>query len=141
MSSPPILAPGIWPRTLPLPDRDSYGYSSEFGLMRTEFTGGFKRQRRTAWGQPTIFQLGFRMNVLQLSIFHAFLEAYGYGFFKMDLVMGGAHFVQAGKDCVEAQVRFTSDPQVNMIGINLFRVSIMAEIRSMMNPAQTPITS
>ncbi len=139
MSSPPVLLPGVWPRALPLPDRDSYGYTSEFGLARTNFTGGFKRQRRTAWGQPTIIQMGFRMNTLQLSIFHAFLEAYGYGFFTMDLVLGGAHFITAGKDCVDAKVRFISDPQCNMVGINLWQVSIMAEIRSMMNPPQTPL--
>lgn len=138
MSSPPLLAPGVWPTALPEPDRDSYAYITHFGLARTEFTGGFKRQRRLQYGQPSIVTLTFRMNTFQLSIFHAFLEAYVNLDFRMDLVLPAAWYQNIKRDCLEARVRFVGDPSTAMLEPDLFRVSIPASIRSMLDARYDP---
>src|SRR5262245_19785007 len=87
-----------WPKTLPEPDRDGYQYGIGFGLIRTAFEGGYSRQRRTSWGMPGSFQMSFRMNTAQLGILQAFLNNFGYGWFAMDLVSGGARVVRPTSD-------------------------------------------
>ena len=79
-----------WPTNLPMPDRDGYQYQLGFGLVRTPFSGGSIRQRRTVWSMPATFALSFRMNTEQLGILQVFLDASGYGWFAMDLVTGAA---------------------------------------------------
>lgn len=124
----------LWPSTLPFPDRDSYQYELEFGLMRTQLEGGVIRQRRTVWNMRGTFALSFRMNTKQLGILQQFLDAYGYGFFAMDLVTGAARVWRPLSDCLWHKVRFISNPLHQMIGPNLWRVTITAEVEAMRDP-------
>jgi len=123
-----------WPAELPMPDRDGYQYALGFGLVRTAFTGGTVRQRRTVWSMPGQFTLSWRMNTEQLGILQTFLDLYGYGWFAMDLVSGAARVWRDGSDCLLHKVRFMSDPTHAMIGPNLWRVSLTAEIEAMRDP-------
>lgn len=120
-----------WPKTLPYPDRDGYEYAIEFGLLRTAFEGGYTRQRRTAWGMPATFGMSFRMTTAQLGILQTFLDKSGYGWFAMDLVSGGARVVRPLSDCVLHKVRFISNPTHALIGPNVWRVTLQAEVQSM----------
>lgn len=122
-----------WPSTLPQPDRDGYNYGIEFGLMRTVMQGGYARQRRTVYGMPATFAMSFRMNTAQLAILQTFLHAYGYSWFAMDLVSGGARVVRPASDCVLHKVRFISNPAHDMIGPNVWRVTLNAEVQSMID--------
>ena len=122
-----------WPKTLPMPDRDGYQYAIEFGLLRTAFEGGYVRQRRTVWGLPSTFAMSFRMDTEQLAILQKFLHAYGYSWFAMDLVSGGARIVRPASDCVLHKVRFISNPSHDLIGPNVWRVSLQAEVQSMLD--------
>lgn len=123
----------LWPKTLPMPDRDGYQYGIEFGLMRTVMQGGYARQRRTVFGMPATFNMSFRMNTAQLAILQTFLHAYGYSWFAMDLVSGGARVVRPASDCVLHKVRFISNPSHDMIGPNVWRVTLSAEVQSMID--------
>lgn len=123
-----------WPKTLPAPDRDGYQYALEFGLLRTGMQGGYTRQRRTVFGMPASFALSFRMNTAQLGILQAFLHLYGYSWFAMDLVSGAARIVRPASDCVLHKVRFVSNPTHDMVGPNVWRVSLQAEVQSMLDP-------
>lgn len=123
-----------WPKTLPAPDRDGYQYAIEFGLLRTGMQGGYIRQRRTAFGMPATFALSFRMNTAQLGILQTFLHNFGYSWFAMDLVTGAARVVRPLSDCVLHKVRFISNPAHDMIGPNLWRVTLQAEAQSMIDP-------
>lgn len=124
----------LWPKTLPMPDRDGYQYAIGFGLMRTVMQGGYARQRRTIYGMPATFAMSFRMNTAQLAILQTFLHLYGYSWFAMDLVSGAARVVRPASDCVLHKVRFTSDPAHDMIGPNVWRVTLQAEVQSMIDP-------
>lgn len=124
----------LWPKTLPMPDRDGYAYGIGFGLVRTVMQGGYARQRRTVWGMPATFEMSFRMNTAQLAILQTFLHVYGYSWFAMDLVSGAARVVRPASDCVLHKVRFISDPAHSMIGPNVWRVSLQAEVQSMIDP-------
>lgn len=130
---PPTLAPGVWPRTLPLPDMSGYSWVTQFGAQ-TAPEPGSGLQRRNYFGQPTQITFAFRFTTQQLGEFHLFLQGYGFSFFSMELVLAGARIKDPARDCVTAKVRFTSDPVVNMTGINAWAVSITGEIRSMLNP-------
>ena len=123
----------LWPKTLPYPDRDGYQYAIEFGLLRTQFEGGYTRQRRTAWGMAATFAMSFRMNTAQLGILQKFLNASAYGWFAMDLVSGGARVVRPLSDCVLHKVRFISNPMHDLIGPNVWRVTLQAEVQSMLD--------
>jgi hypothetical protein len=123
-----------WPETLPMPDRDGYQYGLAFGLIRTPFTGGSVRQRRTVWSMPAQFALAFRMNTAQLGILQIFLDLYGYGWFSMDLVSGAARVMRPLSDCLAHRVRFISDPTHQLIGPNLWRVTLTAEVEAMRDP-------
>lgn len=123
-----------WPKSLPAPDRDGYAYGIGFGLMRTVMQGGYARQRRTVFGMPATFEMSFRMNTAQLAILQTFLHKFGYSWFAMDLVSGAARVVRPASDCVLHKVRFTSDPAHSMIGPNVWRVSLQAEVQSMIDP-------
>jgi hypothetical protein len=128
----------LWPKTLPAPDRDGYQYAIEFGLLRTAMEGGYIRQRRTVFGMPATFALTFRMNTLQLGTLEIFLHQYGYSWFAMDLVSGAARVVRPGSDCVLHKVRFISNPNHDMIAPNLWRVTLQAEVQSMIDPRADP---
>lgn len=123
----------LWPATLPRPDRDGYGYTIAAGLLRTEFAGGYIRQRRTMFGMPAAFSMSFRMNTAQLAILQTFLDRYGWSWFAMDLVSGGARVVRPASDCVLHKVRFTSDATHELIGPNVWRVTMQAEVQSMLD--------
>jgi hypothetical protein len=123
-----------WPVTLPVPDRDGYQYDLNFGVVRTEMSGGTVRQRRTVWGMPATFALSFRMNTAQLGTLQTFLDTYGYGWFAMDLVSGAARVMDARLDCLLHRVRFVSNPMHQMIAPNLWRVTITAEVEAMRDP-------
>jgi hypothetical protein len=123
-----------WPATLPMPDRDGYQYALGFGLQRTAFAGGTVRQRRTVWSMPGQFNLSWRMNTAQLGILQTFLDAYGYGWFAMELVSGAARVWNDASDCLLHKVRFMSDPTHAMIGPDLWRVTLAAEIEAMRDP-------
>jgi hypothetical protein len=125
----------LWPVTLPPPDRDGYSYSLDFGLLRTPFEGGYIRQRRTAFGMPGFYALTFRMNTAHLGILQKFLDEHGYAWFAMDLVSGAARYVRPASDCLMHRVRFTSNPLHEMIGPNLWRVTLQAEVQSMRDPS------
>lgn len=127
-----------WPASLPAPDRDSYQYSLGFGLIRTPFEGGYTRQRRTVFSMPGSFAMQFRMNTKQLGILQVFLDKYAYGWFAMDLVTGAARVWRPASDCILHKVRFTSDPVFAMTGINLWQVTIQAEVASMRDPRAYP---
>jgi hypothetical protein len=122
-----------WPKNLPGPDRDGYQYAIEFGLIRTGMQGGYVRQRRTVWGMPGSFSMSFRMNTAQLGILQKFLQTVGYSWFAMDLVSGAARVVRPLSDCVLHKVRFISNPQHDLIGPNVWRVSLQAEVQSMLD--------
>ena len=49
LSLPEYIGLPTWPDNLPMPDRDGYQYQLGFGLVRTQFSGGSIRQRRTVW--------------------------------------------------------------------------------------------
>lgn len=133
--APPLLGVQVWPHDLPLPDRDGYGYTTRFGLVRTQFQNGFTRQRRMIWNQPSPLNFRFRMNTAQLGKFHEFLEGPGYtNWFQMELVLGGGFSTEYKRDCMIAAVRFLGDPRVQQIGPNLFRVDIQALIPTMLDP-------
>lgn len=123
----------LWPATLPMPDRDGYQYTIEAGLIRTEFTGGYTRQRRTVFGMPAVFNMTFRMNTAQLAILQTFLDLYGWTWFAMDLVSGGARVVRPASDCVLHKVRFISNPSHDLVGANVWRVTLQAEVQSMLD--------
>jgi hypothetical protein len=123
-----------WPQTLPMPDRDGYQYQMAFGLVRTPFSGGSVRQRRTVWSMPGTFALSFRMNTEQLGTLQLFLDTSGFGWFAMDLVTGAARIMRPGSDCILHRVRFISDPTHQLIGPNLWRVTITAEVEAMRDP-------
>lgn len=122
-----------WPKSLPMPDRDGYQYAIEAGLIRTQFSGGYTRQRRTVWGMPATFAMNFRMNTAQLAILQTFLDVAGFSWFAMDLVSGGARVVRPASDCVLHKVRFISNPSHELIGPNVWRVSLQAEVQSMLD--------
>lgn len=124
----------LWPKALPMPDRDSYQYEMEFGLLRTQMQGGSIRQRRTIWSMRGTFALSFRMNTAQLGVLQIFLDKYGYGWFAMDLVSGAARVWRPASDCLYHKVRFIANPLHAMIGPNLWRVTITAEVESMADP-------
>ncbi len=138
MSSPPILVPGVWPPNLPEPDRDSYAYLVQMGMVRTAFQGGFKRQRRTQYGQPTTLTLTFRMDNEQVGTFQAFMETNANRDFKMELVLPSAWLQNIKRDCMQARVRFIGDPSVAQIAPNLYRVSVPAFIRSILDARWDP---
>jgi hypothetical protein len=123
----------MWPKALPYPDRDGYQYAIEFGLIRTQFEGGYSRQRRTVWGMPATFAMTFRMTTAQLGVLQKFLDASGYGWFAMDLVSGGARTVRPLSDCVLHKVRFISNPMHDLVGPNVWRVTLQAEVQSMLD--------
>lgn len=123
----------LWPKTLPYPDRDGYQYAIEFGLLRTQFEGGYTRQRRTSWGMPATFALTFRMNTAQLGTLQTFMEKSAFAWFAMDLVSGGARIVRPASDCVLHKVRFISNPMHDLIGPNVWRVTVQAEVQSMID--------
>lgn len=127
-----------WPQSLPPPDRSGYQYSMGFGLLRTQFEGGFVRQRRTVFSMPGTFAMEFRMNTRQLGILQVFLDKYGYGWFAMDLVSGAAPVWRPLSDCLLHKVRFISDPIFAMVGINLWQVTLQAEVASMRDPRAYP---
>jgi len=127
-----------WPKTLPEPDRNGYQYSIGFGLVRTPFEGGFTRQRRTVFSMPGAWAMQFRMNTKQLAILQEFLDLYGYGWFAMDLVSGAARIWRPASDCILHKVRFVSDPVFAMVGINLWQVTLQAEVASMRDPRAYP---
>lgn len=122
-----------WPKTLPMPDRDGYQYVIELGLLRTQFEGGFTRQRRSVWGMPAQFAMSFRMTTAQLAILQVFIDKFGFSWFAMDLVSGGARVVRPASDCVLHKVRFTTNPSHELIGPNVWRVSLQAEVQSMLD--------
>lgn len=124
----------IWPTSLPQPDRNGYGYGLAFGLLRTTMDGGQIRQRRTAWAMRGTFSLSWRMNTAQLGILQVFLDKFGYGWFAMDLVSGAARVWRPRSDCLLHRVRFIADPSHEMIGPNLWRVTIPAEVEAMRDP-------
>lgn len=124
----------VWPKTLPAPDRDGYQYALAFGMLRTQMQGGPVRQRRTVFNMRGTFAMSFRMNTAQLGILQVFLDHYGYGWFAMDLVSGGARVWRPLSDCLQHRVRFISDPAHAMIGPNLWRVTLDAEVEAMADP-------
>lgn len=124
----------LWPSTLPMPDRDGYQYAIEFGLMRTVMQGGYTRQRRTVFGMPATFAMSFRMNTVQLATLQTFLHNYGFSWFAMDLVSGAARIVRPAADCVLHKVRFITNPTHDLIGPNVWRVTLQAEVQSMIDP-------
>jgi hypothetical protein len=137
MNAQPRATPALlpeWPESLPAPDRDGYQYQLGFGIVRTPFSGGSVRQRRTVWSMPGGFSLTFRMNTAQLGILQIFLDQYGYGWFAMDLVTGAARVQRPLSDCLLHRVRFVSDPVHQLIGPNLWRVTLTAEVEAMRDP-------
>jgi hypothetical protein len=123
-----------WPANLPEPDRDGYQYELAFGLLRTQMQGGTVRQRRTVFGMRGTFGMTFRMNTAQLGLLQVFLDKFGCGWFAMDLVSGAARVWRVRSDCLLHRVRFVSDPLHAMIGPNLWRVTVTAEIEAMADP-------
>jgi hypothetical protein len=124
----------VWPVNLPQPDRDGYGYELAFGLLRTQMQGGTVRQRRSVFNMRGTFSMSFRMNTAQLGILQVFLDKFGYGWFAMDLVSGAARVWRVKSDCLLHRVRFISDPSHAMIGPNLWRVTLAAEVEAMSDP-------
>jgi len=124
----------IWPAALPMPDRDSYQYTVGFGLLRTTMQGGSTRQRRTQWGMPGTFNLSWRMNTTQLAVFQMFCHQFAYGWFAMDLVTGAARVWRPKSDCMYHRIRFIADTNQTMIGPNLWRVTVLAEVEAMLDP-------
>jgi len=133
-SQPIFIGLPSWPASLPFPDRDGYQYQLGFGIVRTPFAGGSIRQRRTVWSMPGTFNLSFRMNTAQLGILQVFLDQYGFGWFSMDLVSGAARVQRPLSDCLAHRVRFIADPVQMMIGPNLWRVTLQAEVAAMREP-------
>lgn len=93
----------VYPAGLPLPLRESYGFTPTNNIRRTQMDSGRARQRIEFRNVPTMAQLSWTLNASEAMLFEAWAaQVAGAGWFTMPLL------TPMGFDNYE--VRFTETP-------------------------------
>jgi hypothetical protein len=103
-----------FPTTLPCVSRiDGYSLDSSAALLRSPFDAGNARQRRMHIIMPTEIALTWRASNAQLQPLFAWLNTYGFDWFK--LTLAGIEASLAGLQSKAIDVRLMSDVQVALM--------------------------
>ena len=108
---------------IPLPAISSFGYTSDAGIIRTEFENGQTRQRRRHTTQRKTYSLTWRLSTEWLHWWEQFAQHYGYKWHFLPLVTGQC----ADWFPLEHPIRYISDYSVELVGVDVWEVSVEAE--------------
>jgi hypothetical protein len=107
---------------IPCPAIGSFGYEIDAGLLRTPMESGHARQRRRYTSRPTSYELTWLLTTPQLHHFEALLDK-AFTWLYVPLVTGQVPKWMAA----DHLIRFINNPQVQLEGKDLWRVSVVAE--------------
>jgi len=108
---------------IPCPSIETFGYTADMGILRTQVARGRHRQRRLYLDQPRTYQLSWNLSTEALNKWERFAQDYGYSWHRIPAITGQV----PGWFPVEHPVRFTSNYEVNLIREDLWEVTVQAE--------------
>lgn len=128
----------VYPDDFPLPQRDSYGYTVDAGLISTPMESGGPRQRRKYGSMPHYFSLEFIVPRADLDSWQQWVNQNAYDWFEIPLV----NMITIGDPLCSNYcfARFISDLSLSVLTRDFFSVTVQAELQPGQvndNPART----
>lgn len=117
-----------YPKTLPCPQIDGYGYSVDFGLSQVIFENGRGRQRRGVYSEKYIFDMSLVLSMEQVWEWQSWANQYGYNWHYMPLMSNFAGLQEATQ--IPHFIRYISDITLEPVDIGYMRASFQAEMDS-----------
>lgn len=119
----------------PLPNRAPYAIAVDMGVVRNTMGTGNAKQRRLYNHMPQQFSLAFQLRTRELEVWQFWVNLYAYNWFYMPLASMFSPSANQSPDGVQPRglisyhiTRFITDLAINMIGHDLWEVSVAAEI-------------